>query len=49
MDEMKTKVITDWPTPQKVKDVQSCLGLANFHQRFINGFSKTTTLLNKLL
>ena len=49
MDEVKTKAITDWPTPQKVKDVQRFLGLANFYRRFVKGFSKIATPLNKLL
>jgi hypothetical protein len=49
MDKVKTKAITDWPTPQKVKDVQKFLGLANFYRRFVEGFSKIATPLNKLL
>ena len=32
MDETKTKVITEWPVPKKVKEVQSFLGLANFYR-----------------
>ena len=34
--------------PKKVKDVESFLGFANFYQRFIQNFSHTTKLLNKL-
>ena len=30
MDPDKVKVIQDWPEPQKVKDIQSFLGFANF-------------------
>ena len=30
MDSAKIKVIQDWPEPQKVKDIQSFLGFANF-------------------
>jgi hypothetical protein len=30
MDPAKVKVIQDWPKPQKVKDIQSFLGFANF-------------------
>ena len=36
MDNNKVKVIQDWPEPQKVKDVQSFLGFANFYRRFIH-------------
>lgn len=31
MDEVKTKVITEWPVLKRVKDVQRFLGLANFY------------------
>ena len=32
MDPDKVKVIQDWPEPQKVKDIQSFLGFANFYR-----------------
>jgi len=31
MDKSKVQVIKDWPTPRKVKEVQSFLGFANFY------------------
>ena len=31
--------IQDWPEPQKVKDIQSFLGFANFYRRFISNYS----------
>ena len=31
MAQDKIKAIVDWPTPRKVKDVQSFLGFANFY------------------
>ena len=46
MDEVKVKAIMEWPVPKKVKDMQSFLGLANFHRRFVEGFSKIATPLN---
>ena len=39
MSEDKVKIILDWPTPRKVKDVQSFLGFANFYRRFIPYYS----------
>ena len=35
MDPAKVKTIQDWPEPQKVKDVQSFLGFANFYRCYI--------------
>ena len=34
--------------PTRVKDVESFLGFANFYQHFIQNFSHTAKLLNKL-
>jgi len=39
MDDSKIQVIRNWPTPRKVKDVQSFLGFANFYRRFIFSYS----------
>ena len=36
MSPEKVKSIQDWPEPQKIKDVQSFLGFANFYWRFID-------------
>lgn len=44
----KVKAITDWPTPRKVKDVQSFLGFANFYCRFIFNYSEIDLPLNRL-
>src|SRR5258707_6277213 len=39
MDLMKVCGVTEWPTPMKVKEVQSFLGFVNFYQKFIHNFS----------
>ena len=39
MDPSKVQTIQDWPEPQKVKDIQSFLGFANFYRRFISNYS----------
>jgi RNase H-like domain found in reverse transcriptase len=39
MNPAKVKVIQDWPEPQKVKDIQSFLGFANFYGRYIHNYS----------
>jgi len=49
MDQGKTVAIEEWPVPRKVKDVQRFLGLTNFYQRFVEGFSKIAAPMNKLL
>ena len=35
MDQKKVKVITEWPKPKNLKEIQAFLGLANFYQKFI--------------
>ena len=48
MSSDKVQVIQDWPEPRSVKDVQSFLGFANFHRRFIFGYSTITVPLTRL-
>ncbi len=44
----KITAITDWPTPKKVKDIESFLGTLNFWRKFVRGFSDIARPLNKL-
>ena len=44
----KTKAILDWPTPTKLKDVESFLGTLQFWRKFIKDFSKLAQPLNEL-
>jgi len=39
-DPVKTRVIWDWTTPKKIKEIQCFLGFCNFYRRFIEGFSR---------
>ena len=48
MDPNMVKVIQDWPEPQKVKDVQSFLGFANFYRCYIYNYSDIVILLTWL-
>ena len=48
MADDKVKTIQDWPEPQKVKDIQSFPGFANFYRRFIFGYSDITVPLTQL-
>jgi hypothetical protein len=47
MGDSRIEVICDWPTPRKVKDVQSFLGFANCYRRFIALYFDTTVLLTR--
>jgi hypothetical protein len=48
MSNEKVQAIIDWLEPQKVKDIQSFLGFANFHHRFIYNYSDIVVLLTRL-
>src|SRR6266436_6937795 len=39
MDPTKVRGVMEWPTPTKVKEVQSFLGFVNFYWKFIHDFS----------
>lgn len=49
MDPKKISIIQKVPPPQKVRDVQSFLGLAGYYRRFIKDFSKLASPLFGLL
>ncbi|KAK3569917.1 hypothetical protein QTP86_007353 [Hemibagrus guttatus] len=49
MDLAKVKVVTDWPEPTSVKELQRFLGFANFYQRFIRSYSTVASPLTSLL
>ena len=44
----KVQVIQDWPEPQKIKDIQSFLGFANFYRHFIPHYSDIAIPLTRL-
>ena len=48
MEQEKIKVVKEWKTLTKDKDVESFLGFANFYQWFIQNFSYIARPLNKL-
>ena len=45
----KVKAVKLWPKPKMVRDIQDFLGLANFYQRFIKGFTGIARLLMDLM
>lgn len=45
----KIKIVEDHPVPKNQNQVRQYLGLCNYYRRFIEGYSKITVPLNKLL
>jgi len=48
LEKEKIKVVKEWKTPLRVKNIESFLGFANFYRQFIHNFSHTARPLNKL-
>ena len=47
-DSSKIEVVKSFPVPKSVKEARSFLGLCNYHRRFVEGFSKIASPLNRL-
>ncbi|KAM0734141.1 Retrovirus-related Pol polyprotein from transposon 17.6 [Formica fusca] len=47
-DPSKLKAVREFPTPTKVKEIQSFIGLAGYYRKFIENFSKIAKPLTKL-
>jgi hypothetical protein len=45
----KVSAVREFPIPVNVKELRSILGLSNYYRRFIESYSKTTSVLTKLL
>jgi hypothetical protein len=45
----KVQDVLGWNSPMSVDDIQSFLGLAGYYWRFIEGFSKISKYMTKLL
>ncbi|QRW17263.1 Retrotransposable element Tf2 protein [Rhizoctonia solani] len=48
MDQKKIEVVTSWPQPKTVKQVQAFLGFVNYLRRFIPNFSSVARPLHNL-
>ncbi|KAK6160919.1 hypothetical protein DH2020_004300 [Rehmannia glutinosa] len=48
VDPSKVESINNWPQPTNLSEVCSFLGLAGYYRRFVEGFSKITSLLTQL-
>ena len=47
-DTDKIEAVRSFPVPKCVKDVRSFLGLCNYYRRFVEGFAKIASPLNRL-
>ena len=48
MEQEKIKVVKEWKTPTRVKDIKSFLRFTNFYRQFIHNFSHIAKPLNEL-
>jgi hypothetical protein len=49
VDPGKVRDVLNWEPPTTVLEIWSCLGLARYYRRFIEGFSKIVKPLTSLL
>jgi hypothetical protein len=49
VDSSKIQDVLSWNVPTSVREIQSFLGLAGYYRRFIEGFSKISKPMTKLL
>ena len=49
MEKEKMEGVTNWPTPQYVRDVQKFLELANYYWQFVKDFAKIAKPLHQLV
>jgi hypothetical protein len=49
VDPSKVQDVLSWKAPTSVSDIRSFLGLARYYQKFIEGFSKISKPMTKLL
>ncbi|KAK3508456.1 hypothetical protein QTP70_029425 [Hemibagrus guttatus] len=49
MNLTKVHVVTEWPNPTMIKELQQFLGFANFYRRFIRNYSSVASPLTSLL
>lgn len=48
LDPSKIKAIMDWPTPTRVPEVRSFMGLVGYYRCFVEGFSKVAHPITSL-
>ena len=49
IEDERIKAVKQWPEPKSIRDIQVFLGFANFHWRFIQGFSRIAAPFTSML
>jgi len=49
MEPSRVKAIEDWVEPKNVHEMRVFLGMTNYQRKFVEGYSKVTSILTDLL
>ena len=49
IEDERIEVVSSWPEPKSIREIQVSLQIANFYQRFMQNFCKIAGLITSML